>query len=105
MIKIVYDKPEMTVTVSGHALFDEPGKDIICAGVSALTDAMLRRVRDRACWQPAFGINRERAVFYVRLTPKNRHAEQTAREMLETICGGYELIARQYPQNVRYEVR
>lgn len=105
MIKIVYDKPEMAVTVCGHALFAAAGKDIICAGVSALTDAMFRRVQGRMCWQPAYGINRDRAVFYVRLTPKSRHEEQTAREMLETICGGYELIARQFPQNVSYEVR
>jgi uncharacterized protein YsxB (DUF464 family) len=26
-----------SVTISGHAEFDEPGKDIVCAGVSAVT--------------------------------------------------------------------
>ncbi|WP_456278126.1 ribosomal-processing cysteine protease Prp [Bacillus sp. AK128] len=26
-----------SVTISGHAEYDEPGKDIVCAGVSAVT--------------------------------------------------------------------
>lgn len=105
MIRIIYDRAKMTVTVRGHARFAEAGSDVVCAGVSALTDAMFSRAQDCDEWQPAFGFNRKRGSFRIRLSPKSRNARSRAREMLETVGEGYEMIAQQFPQFVSYEVR
>lgn len=105
MITIVYERDEYCVTVTGHACAGARGEDIVCAGVSALTEAMLQRVKSRAKWQPAYGVNKSRATARVHLTPRSKRAEESAREMLETICAGYQAIAEQYPDHVRYEVR
>ncbi|MGM9988644.1 MAG: ribosomal-processing cysteine protease Prp [Bacillaceae bacterium] len=35
-------------TVSGHAYYDEPGKDIVCAGVSAVTVGTVNAI-DQLC--------------------------------------------------------
>ncbi|WP_246940817.1 ribosomal-processing cysteine protease Prp [Bacillus pinisoli] len=41
MIKVTINRASTqqlkSVTISGHAEYDEPGKDIVCAGVSAVT--------------------------------------------------------------------
>lgn len=105
MIRIIYERDEFTVTVHGHAGYDAGGKDIVCAGVTALTEAMLQRVEGRRSWQPAYGVNKKKAIVRVHLLPRSKYATETAREMLDTICGGYRIIARQFPQFVRYEER
>ncbi len=35
-----------TISVSGHANYDEYGKDIVCAGVSALVQALMGWIED-----------------------------------------------------------
>lgn len=105
MTKIVYDKAEYTVTIVGHAGAGVPGEDVVCAGISALTEAMLQRVRGRRKWQPAYGINREKAIVRVHLTPRSSYAAETAREMLETVCAGYRAIAGAHPEHVVFEER
>lgn len=43
MVKAVYTKEKMihTLRVSGHAEYDVYGKDIVCAGVSAIVQALI----------------------------------------------------------------
>lgn len=43
---IGYEGDNITVSVSGHAGFAEKGKDIVCAGVSALVSAFYEAVKD-----------------------------------------------------------
>ena len=105
MIRIIYERSDYTVTTVGHANYAEEGKDVVCAAITALTEAMMQRVTGRSCWQPAYGINKEKAIVRVSLTPRSRHAEETAREMLETVCAGYREVADLYPDYVRFEVR
>jgi len=37
MIEVKYDRRHLTVTVTGHAKSDEPGKDLVCAAATILT--------------------------------------------------------------------
>ena len=105
MTKIVYDREEYCVTVEGHAGYGAAGTDIVCAGLSALTEALLRRASGRPSFQAACGVNRSEAKVRVRLTPRSRRAAALARELLETVCAGYEAVAEQFPDYVRFEVR
>lgn len=43
---IGYEGDNITVSVSGHARYAEKGKDIVCAGVSALVSAFYEAVKD-----------------------------------------------------------
>ncbi len=40
MIKIKLDEENLSLTVTGHADYAEYGKDIVCAGVSSLVQAL-----------------------------------------------------------------
>ena len=46
MTKIEYNIDKMFLYADGHAGGGEPGKDIICAGVSVLTQALLNALND-----------------------------------------------------------
>lgn len=45
MIRIVIDRGKLSLRVSGHSGYAEPGKDIVCAGVSALVRTWERCVQ------------------------------------------------------------
>ena len=44
MIEITIDRKKLSIRVSGHAGYAEKGKDIICAGVSALVQTWAKCV-------------------------------------------------------------
>ena len=44
MIKIKYSAGNITIT--GHANYAEPGKDIVCAGVSTLVQTLIQSVEE-----------------------------------------------------------
>lgn len=106
MIRIVYNKPYCRVTVDGHAHSDEEGKDLVCAAVSALTYTLAANVahickggqaREQVCVM-------ERGHSEISCKPLNRYRYGVALAM-DAVCVGYELLAGQYPEYVRYEVR
>ena len=105
MTRIIYERNEYAVTLIGHAGYAEEGKDIVCAGISALTEAMMQRVAGRDCFQPAYGMHKKKGIVRVNLTPKTKYAKWCARELLDTVCAGYASIAKQFPDHVKYEVR
>ena len=65
MIRAVYEEKEttLTLTVTGHAGFAPLGRDLVCAGASALVYALAQTVRD---WESRL----DRPV-YIRLEPGN----------------------------------
>lgn len=105
MTTIIYDRAAMSIYVCGHAGSAPAGKDIVCAGISALSEAMIHRVRGRGIWQTIMRIDSDKPAVFVKLRPKNRRAEDLGMELLETICGGYLAIAEEYPDCVKVEVR
>ena len=105
MTKIIYDRNAMSIYVKGHAGTAPKGKDIVYAGVSALTEAMVRRVKCRGIWNPSLQINPERAEVFLKLRPTDGYEQILAEELLETVCGGYQAIAEEYPDYVKVEVR
>ena len=50
MVKVKYTVEDKTYTleVTGHANYDEYGKDIVCAGVSALVQALIGWIEENA---------------------------------------------------------
>ena len=101
MIRVLYIRRGSghELTVSGHADFAERGKDIVCAGISALTQALLG-------WLDDHGENISEIVgpavhsghLWVRCSGNTRVT--TAFQMA---AKGYEQIAAAYPDHVEFQ--
>ena len=86
----------------GHTGYAEAGADIVCAGVSALTQATLNGLQNVLKAPVMFEIDDEAALLEARLTPQATEAQvEAAQLLLETLLEGLRAIERSYPRNVR----
>ncbi|MBR1413459.1 MAG: ribosomal-processing cysteine protease Prp [Bacilli bacterium] len=44
MIKVVCSKDNKNITISGHALYDDYGKDIVCASVTSIVTTTINAI-------------------------------------------------------------
>lgn len=87
-------------TVEGHAGWAPRGRDIVCAGVSALTQAALLGLEEYLALNPEVRV--KEGFLYCRL----RGAEERMREaqaVLATMELGLRAMAREYPQSIKIE--
>lgn len=95
MITIIYDEKEknMILQASGHAGYAEKGSDIVCAAVSALMQTLAYSVDGGTVTRSQDDCNT--------LTVQ---AEQSFDNMakFELVTDGLMLLAKQYPENVRF---
>ena len=104
MIKVVYHRAINRVSITGHAKSGESGHDLVCASASILAYTLASFVQNMkdagqihnatlrltdgdaliSCKSPSSHISSIMLVF-------------------DTICGGFELLARDYPDNISYE--
>ena len=78
---------------TGHANFDDYGRDIVCAAVSAITQTAVLGVLEPAAVKQAPG----------HLECRLRHdaAGDAAQALFETMVLGLREVERQYPEQVR----
>lgn len=98
MIKIEFFKSESMLTgfeVSGHAMFDEYGKDIICAFVSSACLMTANTVTE------VMGIKANAVANdgYMKLQITDSHS--TAQDILNGLLLHMTELAKDYPQNVK----
>lgn len=95
MIQVTYNEvgDEMILRAEGHAEYAEKGKDIVCAAVSVLMQTLAYSVDD--CWM-GFG-NDDKNVMTVQA-----HQSSDNMAKFELVTDGLILLAKQYPENVRY---
>ena len=95
MIQVTYNEvgDEMILRAEGHAEYAEKGKDIVCAAVSVLMQTLAYSVD--ACWM-GFG-NDDKNVMTVQA-----HQSSDNMAKFELVTDGLILLAKQYPENVRY---
>ena len=95
MITIIYDEKghDMILQASGHAGFAPKGQDIVCAAVSALMQTLAYSVDGGTVTQSQDDCN----ILTVQ-------AEQSFDNMakFELVTDGLMLLAKQYPENVRF---
>ncbi|KAA9301668.1 MULTISPECIES: ribosomal-processing cysteine protease Prp [Aerococcus] len=108
MIKVKFkenqDKHFVSMEISGHALAADPGKDVICAGVSALSIALVNNLERMVGIQSLVESDPEAGYLYVEL-PQGLTAEQRAlADILFKQCqlALKEDIASNYPDYVQY---
>lgn len=105
MIEVVYNRKRHKVTVKGHARSGEVGHDLVCAAASALTYTLAANAENLRSGGQA-------TKTVVRLDPgdaviKCRTADKykcVVSVIFDAICAGYELLARDYPENISYKL-
>lgn len=80
-----FRKGELEIRLSGHAGLDERGKDIVCAGVSALFFALGKA--------PGVEVYEEKGAYVVKVPPEMRACGEMA-------ISGWMMIAEEYTGNV-----
>ena len=98
MITIIFDGDEHSVTVRGHAGYAERGRDIVCAGVSALTGAL---VDGAARYDGEVKIGTDGAVT-VRCHPAPETVDECS-AVMQTVLYGFWNIEREYPNHVKVQ--
>lgn len=93
MIEIEIEKGK--IAVKGHANYAEPGKDIVCAAVSTLFQALIASVEELTP-----------DVIKAEIQPGNSRIElltmsDVSKCLFNSFIIGVELIADGYPDNVR----
>lgn len=83
------------ITVSGHAGYTAAGKDIVCAGVTALTMSLVKSLNDLTEDKIEYEISPGRVdIHYGNLS-------EAGRLLVDSFFIGICLIAEEYPDNVR----
>lgn len=106
MIEAVYHKRYCRLKVTGHACSAEAGKDLVCAGASTLAVTLATNVRFMAemgyVRGPIIELESGEAVIQCNPVPKFRRSVE---QVYNSVCVGFEALAKQYPEYIRYEVR
>ena len=83
------------ITVNGHANYAETGKDIVCAGVTALTQTLIRALE---------GLTKDEIEYKI-LTGKvdihYRNMSEGGKLLVDSFFFGFCMIANEFPSNVR----
>lgn len=106
MIEAVYHKAYNRLKVSGHAYSAEEGKDLVCAGASTLAVTLAANVRFMTemgyARDPVIELEKGEAL--VQCTPVRKYSKSVA-QVFASVCVGFDMLAAQYPEYIRYEVR
>lgn len=94
---IVVRVQEDGVTVSGHAGFAGVGKDIICAGVTALTQTLIKSMNDLTEDKIEYEMSPGRADI------KYRDLSKEGKLLVDSFFIGICLIVNEFPDYVRIE--
>lgn len=85
------------ITVSGHANYAEVGKDIVCAGVTALTQTLIKSMNDLTEDKVECEISPGRVdIHYGNLS-------EAGKLMVDSFFIGICMIADEFPDHVRIE--
>ena len=98
MIEISYHRGRHEISARGHAGYDEPGKDIVCAAVTALMTTLAQFAKESGEAE----IRLEPGDILVRCQPRRRYGGPVAL-VYSAIAGGLCGIALQYPEHVKFE--
>lgn len=86
---------EGEIKVSGHARYSTPGYDIVCAGVTALVQTLVRSVENLTEDKIEYELSPGRAeIRYGNLLERSR-------TLVDSFFVGICLIADEFPDNVR----
>lgn len=105
MIEVTYHRKYHRLTVTGHALSDEIGKDMVCCAASTLAQTLAANVTELKEKGVATQIvtNLENGKAEISCTVPHRW-KQTTTLIFDTVCAGFEFLRRNFPEYIRFEI-
>ena len=105
MITAVYNRKKNRLTVKGHANSGEEGHDLVCASASILAYTLAASVQNMASRQQVLNpvIRLEKGEAVVKCDSNRFRSVVTL--MFDTVCAGFELLEKRYPQYISYTVQ
>ena len=105
MISVIYHRDLNRVTVEGHAQSGEAGHDLVCAAATILAYTVASSIENMV----AAGHIKDHhiefkegyALVYCKAPNKFK---STITLMFDTVCAGFELLAKNYPENISYKI-
>ncbi|MGN0417019.1 ribosomal-processing cysteine protease Prp [Anaerostipes faecalis] len=85
------------IEISGHANYAEAGKDIVCAGVTTLTQTLIKSLIDLTEDKIKYGMSSGRADI------KYRNLSEAGKLLVDSFFIGICQIADEFPEHVRIE--
>ena len=92
MIDVIVRKDGIKVT--GHAGYRENGKDIVCAGVTALTQTLIRSMEDLTEDKVEYEVSPGKAEI------RYRNLSEKSKTLVDSFFIGICAVAEAYPENV-----
>lgn len=106
MIRVTYCRKDHCLIVEGHALSGEVGHDLVCAAASMLTytlGAFIENVRDAGRMATDTKIQLTEGYAELSCTVKPSY-DCTIALVFDAMCAGFDMLAKTYPENVKYEI-
>ena len=90
------------IKISGHASFAAPGKDIVCAGVSALAMTLYLELKEKleAGWLDAATLQCDSGNAHLYAQPQEPYA-LAIRALFEAFSNGLCAMAQAYPEYIK----
>lgn len=100
MIRVVYEKTKSKreITISGHANYDEVGKDIVCSAISTLFYTLARALSDVSDEFESFMVNDTKGGYVLCVGDISENTDV----IIDTIINGIKMVADDYPENVKF---
>lgn len=87
-------RPER-IEISGHAGYAEPGKDIVCAGVTALTQTLIQSIEDLTDDEMEYRISPGRVDI------NHGNLSEKSKTLVDSFFIGIRMIADEFSEYVR----
>lgn len=85
------------LSITGHANYAEPGKDIVCAGVSVLAQTLIASIEELTTDEIKYSMQPGTVCI------KHGKLSERAQVLVASFFVGVEAIAATYPDNVRID--
>ena len=106
MIQATYYRSYNRLTITGHAGSAEPGHDLVCASASMLAYTLAANVANMADNGQVREPVMDMAEGNTTISCKPRHnLKATVTLVFDTVCAGFDLLAYQHPEYIKYEIR
>lgn len=92
---IVVNVNKEKVILDGHAGYAEPGKDIVCAAVTALTQTLIQSIEELTDDEIEYSISPGRVDI------NHRNLSEKSKTLVDSFFIGVCLIADEFPEYVR----
>jgi uncharacterized protein YsxB (DUF464 family) len=99
MTEIMFDPSKLSLEVNGHAGYAEPGKDIVCAGISALVLALPAQF-DHMGIKYKLDMDEQKGLLKVNARPSSQ-MRYICYTVFNTIYAGLVALAQHYPEYVK----